>query len=142
MGLLGKDDLEAMEDDIPTEEVVVPEWKNQTVRIRSLTAAERNEYNRSLIYNRTNKAGDLETVADTSNAETRLVVKALIDAKGNLLYPIAEQPIAAVKLGKRNPVAINRIYERIKYLSGMTKKSAEELEKNSAASPSGDSSSL
>ena len=85
-------------------EVDVPEWGG-SVRLRGLSAAERDEFEASL-----------GVTQDLTNMRARLVVNCLVDETGNRLFKSSE----AKELGKKSGTIINRLFEEVRKLSGMT----------------------
>ena len=120
-GFLTKDAILASHD-LPYEDAEVPEWGGK-VRVRVLTGAELDKYHGSLF---TVKGKDV--VQDRENFRTKLLVKCLIDDKGNRLFNDKELEDLAGKSG----AVLQRLYEIASRLNGMTAEEAEVLEKNSA----------
>lgn len=115
-------------DDIRFEEVPVPEWGG-TVRVRSLIGSERDEYEAAI-------AGD-GTKPDLTNLRARLVAKAVVDEAGKRVFSDAD----VAKLGMKNAAALNRVFDVVRALSGLTKEDVEALAGNSDAAQSGSSTS-
>ena len=117
--------------DIETEEVYVPEWKG-SVFVRGLTAGQREKW---LNVSITLKGKNQEV--STNNAKARLVVMAIVDGDGKLLFTEAD----ILKLGQKSAVAIDRIYEVAARLSGISDGDPEDIAKNFASDQADDSSS-
>lgn len=118
-------------DDLKTEEIDVPEWGTTdnpkgTLRIRGVTSAERDEYEHSLFITKT-EGENLKSVPNMGNVKARLVVKCIVDEQGRRV--LADSDAAAI--GLKSAAAVNRIFQRVQHLSGMTKKAAAEIVKNS-----------
>lgn len=123
--LMSRDDILGVSD-ISYEIIPIPEWGNRRVRIRSTTAYERDEYDQSLY--RTTVADDKTTTkADLDNIKSRLVVKCVVNQKGDRVFKDAD----ASALGRKCAGPINRLFQRIQKLSGMGKESLKEIEGNS-----------
>ena len=116
----------AQADDLPRETVDVPEWGGEVI-LRSLTSAERDTYEQSLISMMRSGQG-MAITPDLSNAKAKLVAVCLESAEGERMFPDAEK--GAEILGKRNAKAVSRLFEVAQRLSGMTDADLEELEKN------------
>ncbi len=123
-------------DDLGSEIVQVPEWNNGHVRVRGLTAAERDAYEQSLMEaTRTGKRTKI--TPKLQNAKARMAVLCIVDADGKRMFTDED----AAALGEKSASALNRIVEAIQKLSGMSDEDLEELEKNSGTGQSDDSSS-
>lgn len=129
--LLSRDQI-LKADDLPTEDVDVPEWGG-TVRVRGLTGTERDSYEAAMLNFRT-KGRKVDSEMDMSEFRVRLVAKAIVDAEGKRLF--SDRDVRA--LGMKSAVALNRIYEVAERLSGLTSEDVEELAKNSETGPSDD----
>ncbi len=90
--------------DFTYEEVDVPEWGG-SVRLRGLSAAERDEFEAAI-----------GVTQDLTNMRSRLVVNCLIDEDGNRLFKNSE----AKQLGEKNATVMNMLFDRCRHLSGMS----------------------
>lgn len=127
--LLSKDDILGM-DDIPVEEVVVPEWKNRRVLISGLTAAGKNAYQSSIVeLQGTSRKLKLE------HSTAKLLVRTLVDAKRQPLFTETD----IIRLGTKSAAVLERLAKVAGRLSGMDAQEQEALVKNSDAAQSGDS---
>lgn len=116
---------------LPTEEVATPEWGADTsVRVRALTAAERDQWEVGN-YDLRGK----ETKVTLANARARLFALGAVDEQGQRLFSDGD----AAQLGRLHSAPLDRAYEVIRRLSGMTADEAEGIRKNSAAAPAEDS---
>lgn len=113
-------------DDKTTADVDVPEWGG-VVRVRALTGDERDGYEASM----TVEKGD-RLERNPIGARARLVVRACVDAEGNRLFRDNQAP----QLGQKNAAVLDRLWDKIADLSGMTTKAVEAAEGNSDAVPS------
>lgn len=118
--LLTKEDILKVED-LDYEEVEVPEWGG-TVRIRCLTAAERDSFEASIYEIR--GTGDPRLIRE--NFRANLVARTLVDEKGNRLF--SDKEIAL--LGKKNAKALNRLFGIAQRLNALTKEDEDEFIKN------------
>ncbi|GAG24491.1 unnamed protein product [marine sediment metagenome] len=116
-------------DDLPREKVHVPEW-NMDVWIRSLTAAERDDYEQGLL-RASGQGRSLTMTPNLANAKAKLVVRTLVYENGERMFTDVE----AGKLGQKSARAINRLYDVAERLSGISEEDIEELVKNSDSGP-------
>lgn len=100
--------------DFDYKDVEVPEWGG-TVRLRGLSAAERDNFEATLAQTQ-----------DLSNLRSRLVVLALIDEEGNRLFKDSE----AKALGEKNALVVMRLFELVRELSGMSDEDLQEAQGN------------
>ncbi|MEU3281768.1 hypothetical protein [Streptomyces antibioticus] len=134
MALTGSQILEA--DDTKTEPVDIPAWGGE-VLVRGLTGAERDAYEASIQQIRPKPDGTKEVVLVRDNARAKLLVKCLVDEEGNRLFKDTDAPA----LGKKNGAILDKLYDVAAELSGMGDAAEKEIEGNSVAALSGDSSS-
>ena len=120
MSLLTRDAILAAPD-LPTEEVLVPEWGG-TVLVRGLTGTERDAFEEEMI---TGKGKNRDV--NLSNFRARLIVKSVVDKSGKRLFTQADM----VALGGKSAAAIQRVFQVAMRLSGMSEEDVEELTKNS-----------
>src|SRR5215470_8579640 len=114
--------------DIETESVPCPEWGGP-VLIKGMTGAERDAFEAMI------RKGGGEV--DLRNARARLLVRVIVNESGTRIFTDAD----AADLGKKSARVINRLYDAAAKLSGLADEDIAELEGNSEAAPSGDSSS-
>lgn len=115
--------------DIKLEYVHVPEWATDGddpaevyACVRGLTGSERDQYEGSIVvFKGKNRSVNME------NARAKLVVKCLIDPSTmQRLYNDSD----TVQLGKRSAAVIDRLWDTIRTLSGITEADQEELQEN------------
>ena len=129
MACLTRDQILLIET-LKTEPLEIPEW-NGSIVVREATAIERDEYEESLVRpHLVGKKTELKT--DFRNSKARLVVKCVIDDKGDRVFGDKD----AEALGGKSAAVIDRIFQVVRRLSGMALKSEEELEKNFEGGPS------
>lgn len=116
MVLLTADQILAA-DDMPTEDVEVPEWKG-TVRIRMLSGAERDRFEASIAQQK-----GKSTKANLENLRARLVAKCAIGEDGKRLFSDSQ----AVALGQKSAAALDRVFEAARKLNRMTDDDVAEL---------------
>ncbi|MCQ9178756.1 phage tail assembly chaperone [Streptomyces sp. IBSBF 2953] len=134
MALSADSILEA--DDTLIKPVDVPEWGGE-VLVRGLTGMERDAYEAGIQQIRPKPDGSREIHFNRDNARAKLLVKCLVDEQGNRLFKDADAPA----LGRKNGAVIDRLYDVAAELSGMGDANEKEIEGNSEAAQSGDSSS-
>ncbi len=127
--LLSADEILAM-DDIPVEEVVVPEWKNRKVRIRGLSAAAKNAYQASLV-----ETNGKSRKIKLEHMTAKLLVKCLVNAQLQPLFSEAQ----ILQLGTKSAMVLERLAQIANRLSGMDDEENEAILKNSDAAQTSDS---
>lgn len=133
MALLTADEILAA-DDIPHEDVDVPEWGG-TVRVRGITGSQRAHINGTMM---AVKGQDMALRADAiAEAEMRVVAMSLIGEDGKPLFSVKQ----VKALGEKNAGVISRLFAVANRLSGLTKTAVEDAAGNSEAAPSGSSTS-
>jgi hypothetical protein len=118
--------------DLALNRVDVPEWHGY-VFVRSMTAAERDEWELYLISHRT-PDGEL----NFRNVRATLVANTCCDSAGSLLFTPDQVDALAQKCGR----AIVRVYEATQRLNAITDDDVQELAKNLPADGSGSSPSV
>ncbi len=122
--------------DLPHEELSIPEWNNMVVRVRQLTGTERGIFEGAIA--KVNPDGGTEGVQvkmDPSRMKITLVALTMIDEKGKRIF--GDREVDA--LGTKSARAIERIYEVSARLSGLTNESMEETSDLSSAAQRSDS---
>lgn len=120
--ILGKPDL-------PTEVVSVPEW-GMEVRIRALSAAERDAYEASCM-KRLGSGKDAKLELSFDNMRAKLVARCLVDEQGARVFQDADIPA----LGGKNADAMDRLFVVAQRLSGLRDEDFQELLGNSERAP-------
>ena len=123
--LLGRDAI-LKADDLPAEDVLVPEWGG-TVRVRGLTGTGRDEYWASLTVQRGNTQ-----VIDSANATAKLVARCVVGEDGEPLF--TQRDVS--ELGERSGAALNRVFEVATRLSGISDTDMAEAGKGSGSTQS------
>lgn len=106
--------------DLPTEDVFVPEW-NTWVRVRGLTGAERDQFEQSIVETR-----GKNTKVNLRNIRAKLVVLCCVDEQGNRIFRDEDAEV----LGRKSAVALNRVFEVAQRLAGLRPEDVEELAGN------------
>lgn len=122
-------------DDLIFEVVSVPEWGGD-VRVRGLTAEERDHYDREII--KIDKQGNT-SLGRLENLRALLVVRCLVNDQGERLFRDSQ----AREIGRKSSAVVGRIYAVAAKLSGMRDEVVEEeAEDFDDAQPDGNSSVL
>ena len=130
MALLTRDAILQVQD-LPTEQVHIPEWGGD-VLVRALTGAERDRFEQSIVEQR-----GKNTRMNLQNIRAKLVALTVVDEQGNRIFKDED-----VKwLGNKSAAALDRIFEVAQRLSGLRDEDVEELAKNSESDLSDDSTS-
>lgn len=109
--------------DIPVEMIRIPEWEQKGgpqawVRVRGLTGKERDRYEESVTVGK----GRNKDV-NYRNARAKLVVLCVVDESGNRIFTDAD----VTALGNKGALALERIFDVGRRLSGLTDTDVEEL---------------
>lgn len=122
MELLGRAAILAAPD-LPTVDVPVPEWGG-TVRIRSMSAAERDDFEAE-----TYALRGPDGATNLANIRARLLARCAVDAEGTPLFTAAD----AGALGKKSAAAVDRCVAMAQKLNGLSAQDVEALLGNSGA---------
>lgn len=118
-------------EDLPFEDVIVPEWGDMKVRISALSGAERDVWQRSVV-----RIEDDKPIPVWENFCARLLVRCIVDPEtGDRVFKDGH----AEALGKKSGVVLNRLATIALRLSRLRDSDVAELGKGSALSPSADS---
>lgn len=104
-------------DDLKTETVKVPEWGGE-VRVRMMTAADRDVYEQRLFQSR--EGGTIKNIRAT------LAAMCLVDDEGGRMFNEDDIEI----LGRKSASALNRVFEAAQRLNRITDDDLEELQGN------------
>lgn len=126
--LLTKEEILQAED-LPTEDVEVPEWGG-TVRVRTLKGFERDRFEESI----TEQQGKTTRVI-AEHLRAKLVALSVVDQDGERLFD--EQDVR--RLSGKSARALDRVFAVAQRLSGISNDDVEELVKNSSDGPSASS---
>lgn len=122
-------------EDLPHEDVEVPEWKGVTVRVQGLTGTERDAFEaRGVHLQQTQK----DTEKRLRDFRSRLLAKCLVDPEsGERLFGDGD----VAKLGGKSATVIVRLFRVAQRVSGMTDDAVDDAEGNSEPAQSGGSTS-
>lgn len=115
MAILSRDAI-LKADDLKKETVNVPEWGGEVV-IATMTGAARDEWEQSLVANKT---------VSLANIRARLFAASAVDGKGNRLF--TEKDVDA--LGKKSAAALDRCVKVAQRLNRLTENELGDLSKN------------
>lgn len=125
MSLLSRDQILKSED-LETRDVDVPEWGG-TVRVKSLTGRERDEFEQSTVEGKGKNVRQ-----NLTNFRAKLVALAVVDEDGHRLF----EPKDVNYLGIKNAAALQRVFNVAAELCGMTDKDVSDLTENLSDDPS------
>lgn len=113
--------------DMRIKTVAVPEWGG-SVRVRSLTGAERDAFEATLV-----REIDGKRVPDMVNLRAKLLAATVVDEEDRQIFSTED----LVALGRKNALVIDRVFTVAQRLNGMSADAVEEAEKNSDSAPAG-----
>ena len=125
---LSKEEIWGVQD-TQIEEIWIEEW-NSYVRVKSLSAAERDAYENSLLQGKGAKKE-----FNFANARAKLAARAVVDENGKRMF--TDQEIQ--RLSQKSASALTKIWDKARELAGMTDEDVEELLGNSGQDQSDDS---
>lgn len=111
--------------DIPTEEVHVPEWGG-TVLVRGMTGVQRDKFEASVIQQPQGKNGRrraADTQVNMDNLRAKLCAWCIVDPSGARVFEDAD----VEALGAKSSAALSRVYDVAARLSGITEADVDEL---------------
>jgi hypothetical protein len=121
------------DNDMVIEAVVVPEWKNRTIYVRSLSAGERDSFEDSIMKERRTRGKNgrvtTERVVDPKRIRAKLAVIACCNGDDDPTPFFKPSDVEA--LAKKNGAALDRIYDVAARLAGITDADVDELVKKS-----------
>jgi len=117
--LLNKEQIKSVSD-LETQDVEVPEWGG-TVRLKSLTGAERDRFEASVV-----QGQGRNTTVNMQNLRAKLVAQSAIGEDGKPLF--TEEDVKW--LGEKSAKALNRLFNVAQQLSGLSESDVKELAGN------------
>lgn len=115
--------------DLVTEVVEVPEWSG-SVLVKSLTGAERDQYEAAIVEQK-----GRDTKVNMRNARARLVALSVVDEEGKRLF----SPNDVSLLGAKSAAALQRVFNVSMRLSGISAEDVRELTEELEENPFEDS---
>ncbi len=116
MQLLTKEQILAAQD-LPTEDVDVPEWGG-SVRLRTLSGAERDRWEESRIEQR-----GKSRKTNYQNITASLIALCAVDSEGKRLFSEAE----VHALGRKSAKVLGRLFDACRRLNGLSEEEVEQL---------------
>lgn len=116
MALISKADI-WQANDLQIEDVPVPEWGGE-VRLKGLSGFERDQFEAKSIIKRGNNRE-----VNHRNLRARLIAACAINEDGSLMF----DPGDVLHLGQKSAVALERLFDAARRLSGMTPEDVDEL---------------
>lgn len=116
MAILSRDQI-LNADDRKTVEVDVPEWGG-TVLVRSLTGAERDKFEASMLEMKNGKQRQ-----NFDNFRARLVSMCLVNEAGELIFNSSDLKM----LGNKSTAALQRVFNKCNEINGLSDADVEEL---------------
>jgi len=116
LGYLSRDAILAAEDRT-YEDVDCPEWGG-TVRLRSITGAQRDAYEQGIVQQRGNSRA-----LNLRNARAKLIVLCAVDDTGKPLFTEAD----VNALGRKNAKPLDRLFDACRRLAGLSDDDVERL---------------
>lgn len=113
-------------DDLPTSDVEVPEWGG-TVRVRGLTGTERDRFEFRLV--------EAHKTPGEAVVRAELVARCIVDAEGKRVFSDKE----VGRLGSKSAVALDRVFDAARSLSGMGDDAVAEVVEDFDEAPDADS---
>lgn len=107
-------------DDLPREDVDVPEWGG-SVTLRGLTGTQRDLFEQETV-----RQNGKNVSVNMENVRARLVARCLVDEKGERMFSDEDVKVLGGKSGK----ALERLFKVAQRLSGLTQDDVQELAKN------------
>jgi hypothetical protein len=128
MALLNRDQILDY-DDLKTVDVEVPEWGG-SVRLRMLTAKERDAFEASTVETRGNKMKQ-----NLANIRARLVALCIVDEDGKRVFDSGD----VSRLGEKSAAALQRLFMKCNELNGLSDEDVEELAEGFGSGQNGSS---
>lgn len=116
-------------DDLPAEDMDIPEWGGK-IKVRGLTGTERDRMEFVLAEARKNP--------ETANIRAQLVGRCIVKSDGSRMFD--DKKIAA--LGEKSGAVIDRIFDKVRELSGTKDGQVEDAAEDFGDAPTDDSRSV
>jgi len=118
------------QDDLKYEDVLIPEWGGAWVRVRSMSASERDRFEAGTV-----QRNGREVTTNLENIRARLCIMCLVDENGERLFDETD----TYPLGGKAAAALQRVFEVAQRLNGLREEDVNELAVNFPAGQNGDS---
>lgn len=124
------DDLWAI-DDVKMIVVAVPDWGGRKVRLKMMSAADRDAFEGSMV---SMKGGKQRP--NIANLRARLVARCLVNADGDQIFKSGD----VERLGRKSAKALDFLFQKCQELNGFTEADIEELTEDFDGTTDSDSS--
>ena len=118
------------QNDLKYEDVQVPEWGDAWVRVRSMSASERDHFEAGTV-----RGNGRSATTNLEHIRARLCIACVVDETGERVF--AEED--TFPLGAKSAAALDRIFTVARRLNKMTEEDINELAANFPQSPNADS---
>lgn len=105
-------------DDMKVVEVAVPAWGGKKVRLKMLTAAERDDFEASTVEMKRGKQKQ-----NLANLRARLVARCLVNSDGQRIFTSGD----VARLGRKSAAALDLLFTKCQELNGFSEGDIEEL---------------
>lgn len=117
--VLSKDEILGA-DDLKTQSVPCPEWGGDAI-VRTMSGTDRDAFESECL---TYRGKSVEI--NRANARGRLLVRCLVDEKGEPIFKLTD----AERLGAKSSKVLDRLFDVASQLNGLSKADVDELAKN------------
>lgn len=121
------------QDDLKFEDIQIPEWGGAWVRVRTLNASERDEFEAGTV-----KRNGKKMETNLANIRSRLCLLCMVDENGERLFTDGDM----YPLGGKSAAALDRVFSVAQKLNGFRDEDVDELAKNLQPDQSEDSASV
>ena len=118
------------QDDLKYEDVLIPEWGGAWVRVRSMSASERDRFEAGTV-----QRNGKEVTTNFENIRARLCIMCLVNENGERLFDETD----TFPLGGKSAAALQRVFEVAQRLNGLREEDVNELAANFPNGQNGDS---
>ena len=118
------------QDDLRYEDLQIPEWGGAWVRVRSMSASERDRFEAGTI-----QRNGKSVTTNLDHIRARLCIMCLVDENGEHLFDDGD----TFPLGGKSAAALDRIFQVAQRLNGLREEDVNELAANFTAGQNGDS---
>ena len=118
------------QDDLRYEDLQIPEWGGAWVRVRSMSASERDRFEAGTV-----QRNGREVTTNLENIRARLCIMCLVGEDGERLFDETD----TFPLGGKSAAALQRVFEVAQRLNGLREEDVNELAANFPNGQNGDS---
>lgn len=124
------DDLWAV-NDVEIKVVAVPAWGGKKVRLKVMTAAERDSFEASMVQMKSGKQRP-----NIANLRARLVARCIVNTEGDRIFQSGD----VERLGRKSAKALDFLFQECQHLNGFTNEDIEDLSEDFDVTTDSDSS--